>query len=86
MQPTEGHSLSGMIGGISMRKPTYINGVDINLFDRIDVYKTRMKHIKKMVHMPSKTIFINHAADPDAKVIKICFDDDDILKMLMDVD
>ena len=69
-----------------MKKPTYINGVDINLFDRVNVYKTRMRNVRKMIHMPSKTIFINRAADPDAKVIKICFDDDDILEMLMDVD
>lgn len=69
-----------------MKKPTYINGVDINLFDHIEVHKTRMQHIRKMIHMPSKTIFINRAAAPDAKVIKVCFDDDDVLKMLMDVD
>ena len=69
-----------------MRKPTLINGVDINLFDRIYVYRTRMKNVRKLIHMPSKTIFVNRAADPDAKIIKVCFDDDDVLEMLMDVD
>ena len=69
-----------------MKKPTYINGVDINLFDRINVYRTRMKNVRKLIHVPSKTIFINHAAAPDAKIIKVCFDDDEVLQMLMDVD
>ena len=55
-------------------------------FDVVELYEPDKAHVRKWIHIPRKVVYINRAAAPDAKVIKICFDDDDILEMLMDVD
>ena len=62
-----------------MKKLPLINGVDVRLYDRVEVYNPRMSHIKKIAYIPGKTIYINRAAKSDAVVIKVCYDEYDLL-------
>lgn len=66
-----------------MKKPPLINGADVRLYDRVEVYNPRMSYIKKIAYIPGKTIYINRAAKPEAKVIKICFDEYDLLETFL---
>ena len=67
-----------------MKKTTYIDGVKLSLFDKVEVYRPQLPHIKKIVFVPGKVIYINRAADDDANVIKLAHYEDEVLEMLLD--
>lgn len=43
-------------------------------FDVVEVYVPEYSHIKKWVYMARKVIYINRAASPDSKVIRVNWD------------
>ncbi len=67
-----------------MKKTTYIDGIKLSLFDKVEVYRPQLPHIKKIVFVPGKVIYINRAADDDANVIKLTHYEDEVLEMLLD--
>jgi hypothetical protein len=40
-------------------------------FDVVEVYEPAFEHIRKWVLLPYKVIYVNKAALPDAKVIRV---------------
>lgn len=40
-------------------------------FDVVEVYEPDYAHIRKWISLPRKVIYINQAAHPDAKVIRV---------------
>ena len=43
-------------------------------FDIVDVYEPDYPHIRRRVSIPRKVIYINRAASPDSKVIRVNWD------------
>jgi hypothetical protein len=43
-------------------------------FDIVDVYEPEYPHIRRWISMPRKVIYINRAASPDSKVIRVNWD------------
>ena len=43
-------------------------------FDVVEVYEPDYAHIRKWIYMARKVIYINQAADADAKVIRVDWD------------
>jgi hypothetical protein len=43
-------------------------------FDIVDVYEPDYPHIRRWISMPRKVIYINRAASPDSKVIRVNWD------------
>lgn len=67
-----------------MKKPTYIDGVNLDLFDRVEVYRPDLAHLRRIVFVPDKVIYINRAADKDANVIKLAYYEEELLELLLD--
>ena len=43
----------------------------IRHFDTVEIYEPDHSEVRKFISMPRKTIFINRAAAPNARVIRI---------------
>lgn len=43
-------------------------------FDVVEVYEPAFAHIRKWIYMARKVIYINQAAEPDAKIIRVDWD------------
>ena len=54
----------------------------IKHFDVVDVYEPDHADIRKFISLPRKTIFINRAAPPDAKIIQVGWNIRDALQRL----
>ena len=46
----------------------------IKHFDVVEVYAPEYSHIRKWVYMARKVIYVNQAADANAKVIRVGWD------------
>lgn len=69
---------------MNLAKQSYIDGINLDLFDRVEVYRPDLGHIRKIVYVPEKVIFINRAAEDNANVIKLSYDEQELLEMLME--
>lgn len=56
----------------------------IKHFDVVDVYEPDHADVRKFISMPRKTIFINRAASPDARVIRVGWSVCDTLQKMPD--
>lgn len=54
----------------------------IKHFDVVEVYEPDHADVRKFISMPRKIIFINRAAPPDAKVIRVGWTIQDALQRL----
>lgn len=61
-----------------------IDGVNIDMFDRVEIYRPDLVHLRRIVFVPNKVIYINRAADPDANVIKLAHYEEELLELLLD--
>ena len=67
-----------------MRKHACVDGVNLDLFDRVEVYRPDLAHLRRIVFVPGKVIYINRAADADANVIKLAHYEEELLELLLD--
>lgn len=67
-----------------MDKKTYLDGVELDLYDRVEIYRPDLAHLRRIVFVPGKVIYINRAADADANVIKLAYYEDELLEVLLD--
>ena len=51
-------------------------------FDVVRVYEPDYAHIRKWISLPRKVVYLNLAAPPGARIIRISWDDDDDLLAL----
>lgn len=56
----------------------------IKHFDVVEVYEPDHSDVRKFISLPRKIIFVNRAAPPDAKVIRVGWADDDLYRMPLD--
>lgn len=54
-------------------------GDEYRNFDRIHVYEPDHAHVRIFVSLPRKAVFINDAAPPDARVVRVGWTVDDNL-------
>lgn len=67
-----------------MPRRNHPKNVSTRSFDVIDMYEPTAADVRKIISLPRKTIFINRAAKPDAKVIRVSCADDDLYRMPLD--
>lgn len=62
------------------------SNTDTRHFDVVQIYEPDHADVRKFISMPRKTIFINAAASPTAKVLRVGWTrDDDLLRLPFEV-
>lgn len=59
---------------------------DIKYFDVVQVYEPYHEDVRKFISVPRKTIFVNMAASPAARVIRVGWDICDTLQKMPSYD
>ena len=67
-----------------MDKKAYLDGVNLDLFDRVEIYRPDLAHLRRIVFVPGKVMYINRAADADANILKLAYYEDELLELLLD--
>ena len=67
-----------------MDKKACLDGVNLDLFDRVEIYRPDLAHLRRIVFVPGKVMYINRAADADANILKLAYYEDELLELLLD--
>ena len=67
-----------------MDKKAYLDGVNLDLFDRVEIYRPDLAHLRRIVFVPGKVMYINRAADADANILKLAYYEEELLELLLD--